>query len=465
MDNRPIGFLDSGVGGLTVIKEVFSQLPNESIVYIGDSARAPYGPRTVKEILSFTWEMVHFLLSKNVKMIVMACNTTTANCLDEIKKQLNIPIIGVILPGALAAIQKTKINKIGVIGTQATVSADTYAHTIKSEAPNIEVLSFACPKFVPLVEKNELKSSETTKIVSDSLQPLIGKVDTLVLGCTHYPLLKSRIQAVMGQDVALIDSGVETVHDITVLLNYLKIENEPSGNIYKKYYTTGDVSQFRIIAEQWLNEKVDVKNVSLTKKSLVIATRNEGKIREFKKMFSSLGYTIKSLNDFSNLPDIEETGQTFEENARLKAETIAELTKEVVIGDDSGLCVDVLGGLPGIWSHRFSGTNPTDTENNAKLLHELASTEATPERRTAHFHTTLVAARHNHTSLVVDADWQGRIAIKPQGEDGFGYDPLFLVGNGNKTAAELSMEEKNKISHRGLALQKLLEELPAWLDR
>lgn len=203
----------------------------------------------------------------------------------------------------------------------------------------------------------------------------------------------------------------------------------------------------------------------MTEKTLLIATRNEGKSKEFKKLFADFGYQIKNLNDFPDLPEIEETGMSFEENARLKAQTISKLTGEVVIGDDSGLCVDILGGLPGIWSHRFAGPDPTDEENIAKLLHELASTEITPEKRTAHFHTTLVAAAPDKESLVVEADWNGSIAIEPKGEEGFGYDPIFLVGASGMTAAQFSEEDKNLYSHRGQALQKLMNALPLWLDK
>lgn len=198
------------------------------------------------------------------------------------------------------------------------------------------------------------------------------------------------------------------------------------------------------------------------KKKLIVATRNSGKTREFIKLFSDFGYEIKDLNDYPELPEIEETGTTFEENARLKAEQISEITGEIVIGDDSGLCVDVLGGLPGIWSHRFSAPDPTDEKNIAKLLHELAPTAITPEKRSAHFHTTLVAARPNHPSLVVEADWNGYIALSPKGENGFGYDPIFLV-DAFRTAAQLSDDEKNQLSHRGKALRKLMIEFPNWL--
>ena len=198
-------------------------------------------------------------------------------------------------------------------------------------------------------------------------------------------------------------------------------------------------------------------------KTLIVATRNAGKTREFKKLFADFGYEIKDLNDFSDLPEIEETGMTFEENARLKAETIAKITGEVVVADDSGLCVDVLGGLPGVWSARFSAPDPTDEKNIAKLLHELAPTAITPQRRSAHFHTTLVAAHPDRESLVVEADWSGYIALTPKGENGFGYDPIFLV-DAFRTAAELSDEEKNKVSHRAQALQKLMKALPEWLE-
>ena len=221
MDNRPIGFLDSGVGGLTVIREMTRQLPHEEIVYIGDSARAPYGPRPAEQIRKYTWEMVNFLLTKDVKMIVFACNTATAVVWEEVKEKLTIPVLGVILPGSSAAIKSSKSGKIGVIGTPMTVKSDIYRQKIQLLAPQMDVISLACPKFVPIVESNEINSSVTKKVVYETLNELVGKVDTLVLGCTHYPLLRSIIQNVMGPKVKLIDSGAECVRDISVLLNYL----------------------------------------------------------------------------------------------------------------------------------------------------------------------------------------------------------------------------------------------------
>lgn len=197
---------------------------------------------------------------------------------------------------------------------------------------------------------------------------------------------------------------------------------------------------------------------------LLIATHNEGKVKEFRKMFASLGIEVESLNDYPDLPEVEETGMTFEENARLKAETISKLTGRMVLADDSGLKVDALGGLPGVWSARFSAPDPTDAKNNAKLLHELAMV-LEQEGRSAQFHSTLVVAAPDKESLVVAADWPGYIAFELKGEDGFGYDPLFLVGETGRTAAQLSPEEKNAISHRGLAMKKLMEEFPTWQNK
>lgn len=195
--------------------------------------------------------------------------------------------------------------------------------------------------------------------------------------------------------------------------------------------------------------------------TILIATRNEGKTKEFRKMFAALGIKVENLNDYPDLPEVAETGVTFEENARLKAETISELTGKMVLSDDSGLKVDALGGLPGVWSARFSGPDATDEKNNAKLLHELAMF-FDKEKRSAQFHTTLVVAAPGKESLVVDADWAGYIATEPKGKNGFGYDPLFIVGETGRHAAELTAEEKNELSHRGQAVKKLMEVFPKW---
>ncbi|MDR0299249.1 MAG: glutamate racemase [Streptococcaceae bacterium] len=267
MDNRPIGFLDSGVGGLTVVRQLFRQLPNEEVVYIGDTKRMPYGSRSPEEILKFTWEMVNFLMSKNVKMICFACNTATAIALDEIQNELGIPVIGVILPGASAAIQKTKTEKIGIIGTQATIESKAYAKAIYFKSNAVKVTSLACPPFVPLVESGDFDNEAAYELVKQQLHPLVGEVDSLILGCTHYPLLAKHIQKVMGTEVNLIDSGAETVRDISVLLNYFKLNRKLSSKQSEnRFYTTASAEQFKKIAENWLETSVEVETVSIEDK-------------------------------------------------------------------------------------------------------------------------------------------------------------------------------------------------------
>lgn len=196
--------------------------------------------------------------------------------------------------------------------------------------------------------------------------------------------------------------------------------------------------------------------------TIVIATRNPGKAKEFAALFAEEGYQTKTLLDYPDLPDVEETGTTFEENARLKAETIAQILQQPVLADDSGLVVDALNGMPGIFSARFAGERKSDAANNAKLLHEL--TDIPDEKRTAHFHCTLVFAAPQKDSLVVEADWDGRIGRIPKGDNGFGYDPLFIVPGFEKSSAELTSEEKNEISHRGMAVKELEKVWKKWLE-
>ena len=264
MDNRPIGFLDSGVGGLTVVRELKRQLPHESIVYIGDSARAPYGPRPAGQIREYTWQLVKFLLTKDVKMIVIACNTATAVVWEEIKEALDIPVLGVVLPGSSAAIKSSQSGQIGVIGTPMTIASNIYEQKIKRLAPQMNVLSLSCPRFAPIVESNEINSSVAKKIVYESMAPLVDRVDTLVLGCTHYPLLRPIIQNVMGPSVKLIDSGAETVRDVSVLLNYFEINrSRDAAPLQHRFYTTANSQSFAQIGAEWLEKEIHVEHVTL----------------------------------------------------------------------------------------------------------------------------------------------------------------------------------------------------------
>lgn len=200
--------------------------------------------------------------------------------------------------------------------------------------------------------------------------------------------------------------------------------------------------------------------MALTKK-IIIATKNPGKAHDFRLLLEPAGYAIETLLDHPEIPDVEETGYTFEENARLKAETICSLLGVPVLADDSGICVDALDGMPGVYSARYAGEPKSDAANNAKLLAMLGELRNPP--RTAHFHCTLVVAHPQKESLVVEGILDGEIAKYPSGENGFGYDPLFYMPELGKTMAELTDEEKNRISHRALAMKKLREQLPAWL--
>ncbi|MGX7243450.1 glutamate racemase [Enterococcus quebecensis] len=265
-NHEAIGFIDSGVGGLTVVKEALRQLPNERLIYLGDTARCPYGPRPAEQVVQFTWEMSNFLLEKKIKMLVIACNTATAVALEEIKSQLDIPVVGVILPGTRAALKATKNNRVGIIGTAGTIKSGAYEIALKNKAPKTFVSSLACPKFVPIVESNEFHSSVAKKVVSETLNPLLlKKLDTLILGCTHYPLLRPLIQNVMGNEVKLIDSGAETVSEVSMLLDYFDIANTPEHkNKANEFYTTGSKKMFKAIANDWLDlETITVEQVRL----------------------------------------------------------------------------------------------------------------------------------------------------------------------------------------------------------
>lgn len=267
MKKQAIGFIDSGVGGLTVVKEAMRQLPNESIYYVGDTARCPYGPRPEEQVRKFTWEMTHFLLDKDIKMLVIACNTATAAALEDIKKKLAIPVIGVILPGSRASIKATKNNRIGVIGTVGTVKSDQYKKMIHLKDAKAIVTSLACPKFVPIVESNEYSSAIAKKIVAETLRPLKNDgLDTLILGCTHYPLLRPIIQNVMGDSVTLIDSGAETVSEVSTILDYFGLADNSKDRTHLEhnFYTTGSPQMFHEIASEWLDmEKITVENITL----------------------------------------------------------------------------------------------------------------------------------------------------------------------------------------------------------
>ena len=250
---QAIGLIDSGVGGLTVAKEIMRQLPNEEIYYVGDTARCPYGPRPVHETKKFTWEMTNFLMDRGIKMLVIACNTATAAALEEIKRSLPIPVLGVIYPGARAALKATQNIKIGVLGTIGTIQSNAYPKALRSINGKAEVISLACPKFVPLVESGQYKSPIAKKVVAETLLPLKGTgIDTLILGCTHYPLLEEIIQNTAGPRVKVISSGDETAREVSAILDYKHLLRQSDSKPEHRFYTTGSSSIFGEIARDWL---------------------------------------------------------------------------------------------------------------------------------------------------------------------------------------------------------------------
>lgn len=217
--NSPIGVFDSGVGGLTVAREIMRQMPEERIVYFGDTARLPYGNKSCNTVIRFTKQIIRFLLTQDVKAIVIACNTATAYALETVEKELDIPIIGVIHAGAKTAVGSTKNGKIGIIGTEGTIRSNVYTRVLKEMRANIEVTGKSCPLLVPLVEEGLLHDSVTDEIASRYLSELKGKyIDTLILGCTHYPLLRSTVGRLMGPEVTLVNPAYETALELKQLL-------------------------------------------------------------------------------------------------------------------------------------------------------------------------------------------------------------------------------------------------------
>lgn len=254
MKNQAIGFLDSGVGGLSVVKEVMKRLPDEQVIFIGDTARNPYGNRTTEEVIQFSRELADFLIRKEIKMLVVACNTATAAALEVLEKELSIPVIGVIEPGSKSAIEHTKNNEIGVIGTVSTINSNEHRKKIKSLSPLAEIHTLAVPKFVEIVENNDLTSEHAKSVIQEELKRLKDtKIDTLILGCTHYPLLERLIQDYLGNEITLIDPAILTTQLIKEYLTENNLLNKKIGKSKKSvFYTTAEAERFELIARNWI---------------------------------------------------------------------------------------------------------------------------------------------------------------------------------------------------------------------
>lgn len=237
LKEAPIGVFDSGVGGLTVAREIMRQIPQERIVYFGDTARVPYGSKSTNTLIRYTRQIIRFLKTRGVKAIVVACNTASAVALEAVRDELDIPIIGVVRPGAKVAVEATKNKKIGIIGTETTVNSGMYVKLIQEMEPDAKVIGKACPLFVPLVEEGWIKDSVTEEVARRYLSDLQkSDIDTLILGCTHYPLLRHMVGDIMGEQVTLVNPAYETAVELRALLNREGIANDGDNKNFENPY-------------------------------------------------------------------------------------------------------------------------------------------------------------------------------------------------------------------------------------
>jgi glutamate racemase len=268
VDPRPIGVFDSGVGGLTVLHECLVTMPHEDFVYLGDHARLPYGPRPLEEIRGFAREIAGYLAAQDVKLVLVACNAATSAALPQLQEELEVPIVGVITPEAHAAVQATRNRRIGLLATQATVQAGRYAELVHALDAGTELMPVACPRLVPLIESDDPFAAETTEAVREYATPLKDAgADTVILGCTHYPLIRPIFQRVFGRGVTLVFSAEETAREVAETLARKGIENEEAREGSYRFLTTGDPAAFRALGERFLQlplgevEHVDVADL------------------------------------------------------------------------------------------------------------------------------------------------------------------------------------------------------------
>ena len=299
-DSRPIGVFDSGVGGLTVLREILRRLPSESTIYLGDNARAPYGTRNDEEVRRFSIQALDALVQRDVKALVVACNTSTSVALGHFRRRYDLPVLGVVRPGASAAALATRNRRVGVIATPATVRSRAYFNAIKDENPAIEVYEHATPSLVPLVEAGTFSGPEVEEAVRRAVAPLLGernedgdfifplppsaRIDTLLLGCTHYPLLATLLRASVGDSVAIVDSATATASSLAELISVNALEapgttrgtaadagmagheppDETAATATHRQLTTGDVEAFRSVAERMFGEAFpDIEAIEL----------------------------------------------------------------------------------------------------------------------------------------------------------------------------------------------------------
>ena len=257
MNEKPIGVFDSGIGGLTVVRALSARLPGENIVYFGDTARVPYGPKSPTVVREYAQQDVDFLVSREVKMVVIACNTVSAVAIDVVQKRARVPVVAVILPGAREAVRATKNRKVGVIGTIATVESGAYANAIRQLDPGVQVFARACPLFVPLAEEGWVDHKATALVAKEYLFPFTPeRIDTLILGCTHYPVLRGAIARAVDPRVTLVDSGEAVAADVERALEEKGLRNPSRQKPNLEFFVSDLPARFTEIGERFLGRKM-----------------------------------------------------------------------------------------------------------------------------------------------------------------------------------------------------------------
>ncbi len=262
-NDKPIGIFDSGVGGLTVVREIIGKLPHENIVYLGDTARVPYGGRSPETVMRYSLENTEFLMSENIKMLVVACNTSSAVSLYTLSNKFSIPIIGVVEPGARAAVEKTRVKKVAIIGTETTISSRSYERAIQAIDDSISISGTACPLFVPLIEEGWLDGDVVTLTAREYLSSIVNDgADTIVLGCTHYPMIRNVIRDIVQRP--LIDSAVETAKEVQKVLEEMNICASDNAKATRKFYVTDSPDKFARVGERFLGHEItDITKINL----------------------------------------------------------------------------------------------------------------------------------------------------------------------------------------------------------
>ena len=266
MDTRPIGVFDSGVGGLTVVKQIMKVMPHENIVYFGDTARVPYGTKSKEAVTKYSKQIVRFLQTKDVKAIIIACNTASSNSLEELQKTFDVPLFGVVVPGVEEALRSTKNKKIGVIGTAGTVRSGAYERMICERDREMQVYSKACPLFVPLAEEGWTENEVAKQAARNYLQELVDiGIDSLVLGCTHYPLLKRCIGTTVGDSIKLVDPAKATARRVMNFLREKELLNEKETNGSKQFYLSDSTDMFQFICQKALKHGYQAEIIDIEK--------------------------------------------------------------------------------------------------------------------------------------------------------------------------------------------------------